>query len=197
MKRFKRILLITLALVILAITGGIVFSPYGNHDGFDYKLVEHTVEIDAPADSVFKYLGNSDNARHWSVFVDHITPLNADSFPDGMPGGRRRCFSNPEETGLQWDELITIVEPGKRRQLVCYDLKDFPMAAKNLATEQLYAPLGPWKCRLTFTLFFYEGKSTWWDELKTYFGAYRVKSIYEQNMANIERLTEERYAQKK
>ena len=72
MKRLKKILigiLITLAVAILAM---VVFSPYKKHNGFDYKLVKHTIVINVSVDSLFRYLGNSNNARNWSVYVHHI-----------------------------------------------------------------------------------------------------------------------------
>lgn len=196
MKRFRKLLLIILVLLVLGVGGAIIFSPYGSHEGFNGKLIENTVEIDAPADSVFAYLGNSANAHNWSVFVDHITTLNSDSFPDGVPGSRRRCFRQADEKGIQWDELITVREPGKRRQLSIYNLKEFSMQADNLLTEQLYTPLGPNKCKLSLTLFFRDGKASWWDTFKTYLAAYKVKSIFSGNMANIKRIIEERYGRK-
>jgi uncharacterized protein YndB with AHSA1/START domain len=190
MKRFKKLFLWLFILLTAGLTAAILFSPYGKHEGFDYKLIKHTVEIDAPVEKVFNFLGNSENAKRWSVFVNHITPLNTDTFADGTPGARRRCYQQADEQGIQWDELITIVEKNKRRQLTCYDLKDFPMTAENLATEQIYEELPGKGCRLSFTLFFYQDRSTWWDELKTYLAAYKVKSIYEENMANIKRIVE-------
>ncbi len=78
--------------LILLISGMVACSPYGSYDGFSYKLVKCTITIDAPVDSVFVFLGNSDNASRWSVYVDHITTLNSDSFADGTVGCRRRCF---------------------------------------------------------------------------------------------------------
>lgn len=191
MKRVKNLLLWIAGLLAAGIIAAIIFSPYGKQDGFSYRLVKHTVEIDAPVEKVFSFLGNSNNAKRWSVFVDHITPLNRDSFADGTPGARRRCFQQDDEKGIQWDEVITSVEKNKKRQLVCYALKDFPMSADNLATEQIYEELPGNRSRLTFTLFFYQDRSTWWNELKTYLGAYKVQSVYEQNMANIKRIVEE------
>ena len=190
MKRLKKIISWIAAALVTGSVFALIFSPYGKHKGFDYKLVKHTIEIDAPVEKVFGFLGNSNNAQRWSVYVHHITPLNADSFPDGTPGGRRRCFQQADEKGIRWDELITIVEKNRRRQLTCYDLKAFPMMADNLATEQIYEELPGGRCRLSFTLFFRDGRSTWLDELKTYLGAYKVKSIYEDNMANIKRIVE-------
>jgi uncharacterized protein YndB with AHSA1/START domain len=148
------------------------------------------VDIAVPPDSVFRFLGVSDNARKWSVFVDHITPLNADSVPDGTPGSRRRCFCKPDETGRRWDETITEVVPGKKRQLTIYNLVNFTAASQSLATEQLYRPLEGGGCRLTFTVFFKDAEPSWKETLEMYLAAYTIKSIFARNMDNIKRITE-------
>jgi uncharacterized protein YndB with AHSA1/START domain len=178
-------------LLFFAFSGLLFFSPYHSYDGFSYKLVKQTIEINAPREAVFKFLGNSKNASRWSVFVHHINPLNSDSFADGKPGGRRRCFCNADETGRRWDELITEVVPGTKRQLVTYNFKDFPMTAEHLATEQLYESISENKCRLTFTVFFKDSAPGLFETFKTNIAAYTIKSIFEKNMANIKRLVEE------
>ncbi|HEY6162333.1 MAG TPA: SRPBCC family protein [Bacteroidia bacterium] len=179
-----------MTVIVMALAGVIIFSPYGNHDGFNYKLILNTVEINAPADSVYKYLGNSDNARKWSVFVDHINTLNRDSFPDGAVGSRRRCFCNADEKGTQWDELVTEVVPGKKRQIIIYHLVDFSMNAEHLATEQIYESIGTNKCKLTFTVFFKDAQPSLWERIKTYIAAYKIKGIFEGNMNNIKKFNE-------
>jgi hypothetical protein len=171
----------------------IYFSPFGNHEGFNYKLVQHTVEINAPATAVFGFLGNSANASKWSVFVNHISPLNADIIPDGRVGSRRRCFTRADETGTQWDELITEVIPATKRQLTIYNMKGFTMSEHGLATEQLYESPAPDKTRLTFTVFYKDRKPGIIGNLKTYIAAYRIKSIFNENMNNIKKQVEEAY----
>ncbi|HET6992905.1 MAG TPA: SRPBCC family protein [Bacteroidia bacterium] len=178
--------------LILLLTGIIVFSPYGSHGGFPYKLVRHTVEIDAPVDSVFKFLSNSKSASQWSVFVNHITTLNADSFPDGTVGSRRRCFCKKDGTGVQWDEKITELSPGKKRQLIIYNMKGFYMTAEHLATEQIYEKISDKKCRLTLTVFFKDAEPTLFEQMKTYLAAYKINSIFTGNMSNIKRIVEKK-----
>lgn len=180
------ILLIPFAVALI-----VIFSPFGNHDGFNYKLVKHTVHINAPVETVFKFLGNSANASRWSVFVDHISPLNADTVTDGKVGSKRRCFCHPDEKGTQWDELITEVVPGKKRQLTIYNMQGFSMSEEGLATEQLYESPGPNTTRLTFTVFYKDKKPGLIGLLKTYLAAYRIKSIFRENMDNIKRLVEQ------
>lgn len=189
-KRWKKIAIGFVSILIIGFIGMIVFSPFGNKKDFSYKLVLNTVEINAPVDSVYRFLGHSSNAAKWSVFVNHIIPLNNNEVPDGKAGSRRRCFQNADEKGLQWDELITVVEPLKRRQLTIYNMQGFQLQADNLATEQLYDSIAPQKTKLSFTLFYKDAEPSLGDLLKTYYAAYKVKSIYEKNMANIKRIVE-------
>lgn len=186
----KKIAIGFFALIAIALTAMVLFSPYKSYDGFPYKLIKTTVVINAPADSVFRYLGNSENARNWSVFVHHIDALNSDTVPDGQPGSKRRAFCNEDEQGRRWDELTTLVEPNKRRQLITFNYVDFAMTADGLATEQLYAPLNDSTTELSFTLFYLNHDPSWWELLKTHFAAYTVDDIFQRNMANIKRLVE-------
>jgi hypothetical protein len=178
--------------LVLVISAGIFFSPYGKHDGFNYKLIISSVDIDAPVDSVFHYLGNSANAQDWSVFVDHIITLNADSVPDGKPGSRRRAFCNANEQGQRWDELTTLVESNKKRQLISYNYIDFSMTAQGLATEQLYEALPNGGCKLSFTLFYSDYNPSFFEQLKTYYAAFTVKDIFDKNIANVKKYVEAR-----
>ena len=188
-KMKKRIIIISLVIVCL-LTIIVILSPYRSYEGYPYRLIKHTVEINAPVKTVFDFLGNSKNASRWSVFVHHIITLNADEVADGKPGSRRRCFCNADEKGTQWDELITEVIPNHKRQLTIYNLKEFPMTAKNLATEQLYEAVGENRCRLTFTVFFKDAEPTLMEKIKLYIGSYKIKSIFKQNMENIKTIVE-------
>ncbi len=191
MNKYRRKVIIGLGCIpVIALAGMILFSPYSRKEGFSYKLIMHTVEINASADSVFRFLGDSDNASRWSVFVNHIVPLNTDEVADGQAGSERRCFKEASERGLQWDELITMAEPSKRRQLVLFNMKGFAIAAEGLATEQLYEQLAPQKTRLSFTLFYKDREPSFIELLKTWYAAYEVKSIFKKNMNNIKNLIE-------
>lgn len=186
----KTILLLSLTLIVLS--GFLIYltSSYRYYDGFSYKLIKHSVEINAPVEKTFKFLGNSDNAAKWSVFVNHITPINLDSFPDGSVGSRRRCFQNLDEQGIQWDELITDKIINAKRQLIIYNMKNFPITAEHLATEQIYDPIDSSTCKLTFTLFFKDAKPSLLESLKTYLASFKIKTIFKQNMTNIKHLIE-------
>lgn len=195
-RRFKRSIFILVAIACIAFIGMIAFSPYGKADGFEYKVIQVSQEINAPVDSIFSFLGKSSNAPKWSVFVSEIRPLNAEDFLDGSVGSRRRCYSS-QNRNVQWDELITEVVPNEKRQLLIYNLKNFPLTADSLFTEQRYRRLPGERCRLTFTVFYKNGHPTWGEALKTYFAAYRIKSIFERNLRNIKHITEGNHIQKK
>lgn len=189
----QRGLWILAGLLTAIVTLVIVLSPYGAKPGHDYKLVRTEITIDTPPEVVFEYLGNSANASQWSTFVDHIIPTNPGQFKDGEPGSTRRCFCKPNRTGMRWDELITEVVPNQKRQLIIYDLQEFPMTADGLATEQIYRSLGPETTQLAFTLFFKDHQPTLFEKAKIYIAAYRVASIYKANMGNIKQLVEAKY----
>jgi hypothetical protein len=186
----KKIFIGLLALIIVALIAMVIFSPYKSYEGFPYKLIKTTVVINAPADSVFRYLGNSENARNWSVFVHHIDALNSDTIPDGQPGSKRRAFCNADEEGRRWDEITTLVEPNRKRQLTTFNYVDFWMTAEGLATEQLYVPLNDSTTQLSFTLFYLKNDPSFWEVMKTHFASYTVDDIFQRNMANIKRIVE-------
>lgn len=186
----KKVSIGILVLLVLSSCIMIMVSPYGQTKGMPYKSVQHSIIVNVPLEKAYAYLGNSNNASKWSVFVHHITPLNPDSFADGQTGSRRRCFCYANEKGRYWDELISEVIPGKKRQLILYNLNDFPIKAEGLATEQLYEKLSPSSCRITFTVFFKEPAPTLITLLKTYFAAFTIHDIFIQNMNNIKQQLE-------
>lgn len=177
-----------IAVVTFVLGVATIASPYRVHSDGDRPRLATSTDVDAPCDSVFDYLGNSSNASDWSVYVDHITPLNAVSVRDGSAGSIRRSFKNADETGMRWDEYFTEVVPGKRRELRIYNIVDAPATAQGtLLTQQLYAPQGPNRCRVTFTLFFAEPPSAT-DWLKMRIKAHEIGRIFAKNLANIGRL---------
>jgi len=188
--KFKKIILITFCLLSLGLIVMIATSPFGHQKGYNYKLIIHSIEINTPVDSVYRFLGRSSNASKWSVFVNHISTLNEDKVPDGKVGCMRRCFQNADEKGLQWDEEIIVAEPNKRRQLTIVNLKDFGIKAEGLSSEQIYEAISSGKTKLSFTLFYLHNNPSIMDLLKTYFAAFEVKSIFERNMSNIKKIVE-------
>jgi len=167
-----------------------LFSKYKYYRNNSYKSVDYSIEINVPVDSVYKYLGDSYNAREWSSFVDHITPLNSEEFEDGSVGAKRRCFKNADEKGIVWDEEIVEVIPNKMRRLTIYDMKGFSVQANGLQTEQIYESLGKERMRLTFSVFFRDYDPSFIDLLKMNYASYKMHSIFEANLKNVKRIME-------
>jgi hypothetical protein len=184
----KRLALAALFLALAGFLALLVWTPYRQHEGSPYRLVKETVDVDAACERVHAYLGNSANASDWSVYVDHITPLNAGSVPDGEAGSIRRSFRNADESGMTWDEHFEVVEP-LRRRLSIYNLRGPPATDGDLLTEQLYEPLGEGSCRLSFTLFFRD-EPTLRDELLMRLTSHRIAGIFRRNIDNVRRLVE-------
>lgn len=81
------------------------------------------VVIQAPLDEVWKYVADSNNAKEWSVYFDHITPFSGQ---DGQVGAVRRCFRKADESGNRWDETTLEVRPKEYRKIHTYNLYGFP-----------------------------------------------------------------------
>lgn len=188
--RWLRLLSFALLLTVLAVALLLITSPYRANSFYPVRAVTVQTIINRPVDSVFAFLGNSGNARRWSVYVDHINTLNAGAVPDGQPGSERRCFRHPDEKGLQWDERILLMLPGRQRRLSIYHMVDFPLSADSLVTDQRYESLGPDQTRLTFTLLFQPEAQSNADALKMRLAAHYVKRVYTQNLANIKSILE-------
>lgn len=185
-----KILLYILAIVSIAVVLFVVFSPYSRKEDGVWN-VSHAIVIDAPVERVFGYLGISEHAADWSVFVHHISTINGAEIPDGSVGSIRRCFVNADESGTKWDEEIVEVLPFVKRRLTIFNMQHFPMTAVHLVTEQRYRKISENQCELTFTVFYDHENPGMLPHLKLYFAAYRIQSIFKQNMGNIKRNIEE------
>jgi Polyketide cyclase / dehydrase and lipid transport len=180
----KRLAIGLLLVLVLAIA----CSPFRYDKALGKKALRHTVIIDAPVDSVFAYLGNSANAKYWSIYVDHIVPLNADKVKDGQPGSQRRCYTRADETQEMWDEEILEVKPNQLRRLSCYNFQNFIVSAHNLQTEQQYKALGADKTQLSFVFYFSQEPSIFeWFNMA--WSAHYTKYIFKRNMDNIKART--------
>lgn len=169
----------------------VLLSPYGKGNLYGHRYLQSSIYIKADKSHAYNVLGNSDNARKWSVFVHHISTLNSDKVIDGSVGSIRRCYQNENETGLQWDEKIITNEINKRRRLSIFNMVHFDMSADYLMTDQIYEDSNN-GCKLTFTIFFDSTKGiSLIDELKMYFVAYTAQRIFEKNLINIKHLIEE------
>ena len=153
MKKIHRVSLSIIILFVISIILMVAFSPYGKGSLYENRFLHSSIEINATKKNAYEVLGNSNNARKWSVFVHHINTLNSDEITDGSVGSVRRCYQNENELGLQWDEQIIINEINKRRRLSIFNMVGFEMSAENLLTDQVYEDIDG-GCKLTFTLFF-------------------------------------------
>ena len=182
----KHLKYLALAAAPLGLAGVLLSSPYR---GAPTPLISESVDIARPCPRVFEYLANSAHASDWSVFVSHITPLNAYGVPDGAQGSIRRSFRNSDETGMRWDEYFLEVTP-LRRRLRIYNVIGAPLrATTELLTDQLYDPVDASHCRLSFTLFFGEDPSLG-DSFRLRLGAHLIAPIFRRNIGNIKRLVE-------
>ena len=188
MRRSKRLLYAApVPVSVIVLWGLLAWSPYAAHEGFPYRLIKESVDVEAPCRAVHEYLGDSANASTWSVFVDHITPLNAHRFPDGERGSIRRSFRNADERGIVWDEYFELVEP-LRRRLSVYNIVGLPATHGELLTEQIYEPQ-PEGCRLSFTLFFRDDPSVR-DEVLMRLFAHWIARVFRANIGNVGELVE-------
>jgi hypothetical protein len=181
---------IIIGLFFLSLLLLVLLSPYGQNEEHGYKLIKTSVLIQAPASEVYAYFGDSKNAREWSVYVDHISPLNSDIIKDGKAGSIRRCFVNKDKQGPRWDEEVLAIQSNKLRRLSCYGYHGFTISAGTLNTEQLFQKMENGSCLLSLTLFLPPGESTVLKHLKMYWAAYTVADIFEENLKNIQRINE-------
>lgn len=185
MKRFFKIIGVTLIITTFGLVLFYHLSPYKKYSNSDQRMIKVSEKIEATSMEVYRYLGNSNNVQEWSVFVDHITLLNSDNYQDGSIGSKRRCYKNKDESGEYWDEEILDLKEFKFRLLSCYNLSNFDLSAKNLLTQQIYEPLSDQTTKLSFTLFFESGKASLWDELKMAYASYEIAAVFEENLNNI------------
>jgi hypothetical protein len=116
-----------------------------------WRPIEASVVIAAPVERVWRYVGDSANAREWSVYFDHITSLPGPA--DGQVGALRRCFRRADESGKRWDERVTEVVALRRRAIHVFALTGFRPRSANAHEYdvwQVYEPLEGGGTRLTF-----------------------------------------------
>lgn len=149
---------------------------------FAQKKYKVSIEMDASSEYVFNYLGNSNNANKWSVFVDSIAVLNPFEFNDGDIGSIRRCYVR--NSNKKWDEEVVEITSNQHRLLRCFNYQNFKANPPHLFTEQTYEDTGNNKCLVTFTIIMHE-KPTIIQRL----GVIKTQSIFRKNLENIKLLT--------
>lgn len=174
------IIIITIAISLVFVLAPVKRSSTGR------LRTGYSIQINQPPKEVFTYMGKSANASAWSTYVNHITVLSGQ---DGKVGCQRRCFQNPDETGIRWDETIQVVDTFRTRRLSIYNAVGFPMYIDGLVTGQEYAPAGD-GTSLALVLDAPENIS-FIDRIKFYLGSYKVKSVFKANLENIRREIEQ------
>ncbi len=155
--------------------------------------VSRSIIINAPVEEVWKYVSNSLNALEWSVFFNHISPLPG--APDGGIGALRRCFRQEDEKKGYWDEITTRIEELKFRQIIMYNMQDFPFSSladgSYSFVRQHYKVLGVKKTELIFQTQT-SMNNTWLQRLTFKFYARRTGKIFVENLENIAAAIEKR-----
>ena len=144
---------------------------------------EGSIEIAAPVERVWAYVGDSTRAREWSIYFHHISPLPGP--PDGQVGALRRCFRRADEQGTRWDERVRGGERLRVRHIVSYDFVGIPVT-KGAETDvwQLYESLGPDRTRLTFRTAPVKGTNLA-NRLSFAGSRRRAAEIFQKNLENI------------
>lgn len=160
-------------------------------DSLDWQnAVSESVVIHAPLEVVWKYGSDSLRAREWSIYFDHITPLK-DGAPDGTIGAIRRCFRNPNETGLSWDEMTVESIPGKLRRLYVYNFHGARLSQPTPSfASQIYEDLGNSTTKFTFQTQIAPGAS-YVERVIYYFTAKQAHEVFLKNLENIKAAIEE------
>jgi len=177
MRKFWLIIASLLILIYLTLE---FLSPVriGSNGGL---VISESINIEKPVSEVFTYMGNSDNASIWSVYVHHIELLSGQ---DGKKGCVRRCFKGEDSTDIHWDETILEVVTDKYRKLNIYNAHHFPIYTEGLTTEQIYTGSDS-SCSLTLSLCL-PADAGFFDRLKFKIGAFVVSDVFEGNLHNIQ-----------
>lgn len=178
---------IGIGLVLLLILA-LLLSPFKKSN--ENYILTTKIVVEKPASEIYTYLGNSATASNWSMFVDHITPLNTDKITDGKKGSIRRCFRNADESGIWWDEEILVDIPSKERELTIYNLHGFIMQTYNLTTKQIYTPISETETELTFGLYKNAEEVGFVDWLKLKSSGWVIAHIFRNNLEGIKREVE-------
>lgn len=112
------------------------------------------IVIDAPIEKVWNYASDSTQAKNWSIYFDHITPLpGRTGITDGQVGSTRRCYRRADETGMSWDEDVVELRPLEYRQIRTYHIQGYKEAKLNTfeyKVEQIYEKWNDHQTKLTF-----------------------------------------------
>lgn len=191
MSKTSKIFLYSVFSIVALLMMIVLLSPFGRDKKDLDRNIKAEIEINAPVADVYQYLGNSANVVHWSAYMDHATPLNPYETPDGTLGSTRRCYTQADEKGATWDEVILLADPNRTRQLSIYSLQNFTIRLNGLAIEQVYEPLGTDKTKLTVKMFYMNDEERLFQLFKTHIASYRIKHLFKKDLENIKKEIEQ------
>jgi hypothetical protein len=176
----------TLATFGALVIAAVVTTAYAQTD---FHVVDSVV-IHASPREVFDFMSDSRQARGWSIFFDHITPLPGS--PDGGLGATRRCFRRPDETGPRWDEEVIGFAPYTSRTIRVYGAAGF-RAGIYVGTEEeishAYEEIAPGETKLTFDAHVTKGSIG--DRLALFLSTSETHRIFRKNLTNIRGMIEQ------
>lgn len=180
-------LLIGIVLSLLLLVSPLAITYFiAQQDGHVHK---YSVTINSPQEEVWHYLSDNKNAHKWSIFFDHITTLESDdpTISEGGIGSIRRCFRNPDETGITWDEVTVNTKPYEFRQIHTYNVQHWPYKDFNeleFNVYQTYEDLGNGKTKLSFATDL-KTPMTAYAKWMFYLAKWETERIFQANMENI------------
>lgn len=148
--------------------------------------ISRSVIINAPISEVWDYASDSNRAIDWSVYFDHISPLEGPK--DGTIGSMRRCFRNADETGERWDEVTIASTPLESRYIVTFNFINYPLnfigQGKYAFVRQLYRAIDKDHTEMTFQTQLAPGSGIAWGLIFKY-SSRDTGHIFQLNLENI------------
>ena len=183
MKKFSLIIITPLIFTLLAISISFAIAIQKEHSYKEFVI------IDASQKEVWDYLSDNSNAKMWSVFFDHISTLETtdSNVSEGGVGSVRRCFRNPNEQGISWDEITVKAEPYHLRQIHTYNIQNWPVKDFNTLefdVYQTYEKLGKNKTKLSFTTNL-KSPQTAYAKWLFYLAKWETLRVFKVNLENI------------
>ncbi len=148
--------------------------------------ITYAVEINRSMEEVWSYMSDSLKAKDWSVYFSHITPK--DQTAGAGVGSLRRCFRDPEEKSLHWDEMFIGSEQFHERLIYTYHLVNywpvFLFSDSRFFVKQSYETLAGDRTRLRFTSIV-DPKVSWLGKAAFAVGKHEAVEIFRWNLENI------------
>lgn len=157
------------------------------------QATSYSVVINASLNEVWSYASNSDNAKHWSVFFDHISVIPT-SGQDGGVGSIRRCYRYASEQDVSWDEITFDVKPLESRQIYVYNLIGFRphffSKHSHYFVLQKYEKIDDTHTRLTFST--QPEPQSMISKISAWIGKSLTLQLFQANLENIKAAIEQK-----